>query len=106
MIRNLGLVLVVAAAFSLAACARPPSPMLGILSLDIKAPMHVDDDGKVGPKTGTACIESVLGWVTKGDASLEAAMKQGGITKIDSVDYMGESMLGITGKFCTIVHGS
>ena len=40
-----------------------------------------------------------------GDASIATAAKNGGITRIQSVDYHATNRI-VTGKFCTIVRGS
>jgi hypothetical protein len=60
----------------------------------------------VGAKEGTSCAQSVLGLVATGDASIKAAAKNGGITRIDSVDHYTRNIVGILGEFCTIVRGS
>ena len=59
-----------------------------------------------GAKEGQACAQSILGLVAQGDASIKAAAKAGGITKIDSVDHYSRNLLGIIADFCTIVRGS
>ena len=94
------------AALVLSGCAIPPSAMFGMIVLDVKQPLHVSDNQPLGPKKGTACQDSILGWVTRGDSSLEAAVKDGGITRINHVDFHSESTLGVVGKWCVIVHGS
>ena len=67
------------------------------------APMFGGDG--VGTKTGTAFSECVLGVAGWGDCSIEAAAKQGGISKIMSTDYTIENYVGVYQKFTTIVHG-
>jgi len=62
-------------------------------------------DLAVAGKTGEACSESYLGWVTVGDSSVPTAAKNGGITKIASVDNNFMQVLGIYAKFCTVVTG-
>jgi hypothetical protein len=59
-----------------------------------------------GKKRGIACTENFMGLVTQGDATLSAAMKNGAITSVSSVDHHYESTLGIYGKLCTIVTGN
>lgn len=60
---------------------------------------------KLGIKHGEACAESILGWVTTGDASVATAAKEGGITTIASVDHHASNVLGIFAKYCVIVTG-
>ncbi|MBU6153249.1 MAG: hypothetical protein KGP28_03000 [Bdellovibrionales bacterium] len=59
-----------------------------------------------GKKRGMACTENYFGLVTTGDATLSAAMKDGAITTVSSVDHHYESTLGVFGKVCTIVTGN
>jgi len=56
-------------------------------------------------KTGKACMLSILALVASGDASIEKAKAEGGITKVASVDYNAFNVLGVYGKYCTIVKG-
>jgi hypothetical protein len=61
---------------------------------------------EVGTKTGTACATSYVGVVALGDASIAAAAKAGGITKISSVDSDNTGIIGVYAKNCTIVSGN
>jgi hypothetical protein len=70
-----------------------------------EAKMGVQANGKKGPKTGKACIRSVLGIVATGDASVQAAMNDGNITRINTVDYEVKNILGFTGEYCIVVSG-
>jgi hypothetical protein len=79
-------------------------PAMGLLYTEVYGP--VSAGSRVGSKEGTACAQSVLGLVATGDASIKEAARDGGITKIDSVDHYNRSILGIIGDFCTIVRGS
>ena len=66
------------------------------------APGSATSDGK----TGRACAASYLGAVAVGDASIEAAKRNGGITAIASVDHQSFSVLGFYSRFCTVASGS
>jgi hypothetical protein len=59
-----------------------------------------------GDKTGKACSQNILGVIAMGDSTLEAAMKDGGITKVSSVDYSYMQFIAVYGEVCTIVNGS
>jgi len=61
---------------------------------------------KASSKTGRACTTNVLGFIASGDASIEAAKKDGGVTEVSSVDTETSHLLGIYGKVCTIVTGN
>ena len=58
----------------------------------------------VATKHGRACAKNILGIVGSGDSSIEAAKKNGGITKVLSVDYEIETYL-LFGTVCTVVAG-
>ena len=62
-------------------------------------------DGTSYSKVGTAESVSVLGLVAVGDASIKTAAANAGITTIKYVDYEVENILGIYGKYKTIVYG-
>lgn len=61
---------------------------------------------QAGRKRGEACTTNILGLFTSGDASMSAAMKNGAITVVSSMDRHYQSILGIHGKMCTIVTGN
>ena len=88
----------------LSGCMTVASPAIGVLWTDLKGPL--DAGTWVGKKEGTACVESILGLIARGDASIKAAARNGRITKIGSVDHRTENYLGVLGRFCTIVRGS
>lgn len=56
-------------------------------------------------KTGAATATSILGIVATGDASIEAAAKNGGITRIHHVDHHSRNIFGFYSEFTTIVYG-
>lgn len=95
--------LVLAAAL-MGGCAMGPFPLPGIIYTEGKAPYHATDNATIS-KTGSACASSILGLVATGDASIEAAMKAGGISQVTAVDYSKKSILFFYGEFCTIVSG-
>ena len=85
-------------------CAFVASPVTGFLYTDVKAPLAVTSNSG-STKVGTAKMQSILGWVATGDASIEAAAKSAGITKIHHVDYEANSILGIVASFTVVVYG-
>jgi len=58
-----------------------------------------------GRKVGTATATSILGLIATGDASIEAATRNGGITKVKYVDYSVKNILGLFGEYTTTVYG-
>ena len=99
--RILGVVVALSACFALG-CVGAHGPTFGLWS-DVKGPVTGTKMGS--PKTGEACSQHWLGVVALGDASIEKAAANGGITRIDSVDFTMKNMV-VTGEFCTIVRGS
>ena len=47
-----------------------------------------------------------MGFYAVGDASVETAAKNGGITKIHHVDYETQSILGVIADYTTVVYGN
>lgn len=60
---------------------------------------------EIGNKVGTSSSVGVLGIVAVGDASIQNAAHQAGITKISHVDVKKTSVLGLFTNYQTIVHG-
>ncbi|HVN40434.1 MAG TPA: TRL-like family protein [Myxococcota bacterium] len=102
--RKLGALMVLAACLPLAGCISVATPAIGILFTDVT--YAADGQGAIGAKEGKACAQSILGLIAQGDASIEAAAKNGGIKTVSTIDHSAKNMLGIIGDYCTIVHGS
>ncbi len=81
----------------------------GWLYSDAKAPMantaYYGTATGSPAKSGEASFQSILGIIQTGDASLQAAMQAGGITKLHHVDYKVTNILGIIATFTTIAYG-
>ena len=87
-------------------CAGPYTQ--GFIISDYMAPACSPDDASglnIGSKTGEAMMVNYLGWIATGDASIQAAAANGGISKVKTVDYNYNSLLGIVNKTTTIVTG-
>lgn len=72
-------------------------------------PISRVDNSVVATKTGKACVTNVLSIVVTGDSSIEAAKKDGGISKVSYVDRTYEGFwlyIPFFQKGCTIVKGS
>ncbi len=64
---------------------------------------------QVGQETGTSkrgesCLSQSL-FIINGDASIEAAKKNGGITKVATVDTTFKTTLFVYSEYCTVVYG-
>lgn len=77
---------------------------IGMAYTEVKLPCEATSAAKAF-KVGTSECISVLGLVAIGDASIEKAMKNGGITKIHHVDWDAKNILGIYGMYKTTVYG-
>lgn len=90
------------AAFLFTGCVK--SPLVGGIYTDIKDGMAVT--GNAGSsKVGTAEAKGYLGIVALGDASIQAAAREAGITRIHHVDYQAKSYVGVYTIYTVIVYG-
>lgn len=81
------------------------APVTGGLYLGAKGATNATSND-VGAKTGESCATSYLGIIGLGDASIAAAAKAGGVSKISSVDSDNMAILGLYAKNCTVVSGN
>lgn len=88
----------------LTSCATVKSPLNGSLYTSVKAPLTATSNSN-STKVGSAVATSVLGLVATGDASIDAAAKSAGITKIHHVDEESTSILGLFAKYKVYVYG-
>lgn len=93
----------VASATLLTGCATGYSPVGTGLITDVKGPITAT--GITGSKTGQSCASTIIGLVNNGDASIEAAMKAGGISKVATADYHTKGFYPFFGTTCTVVSG-
>jgi len=83
-------------------CASPAP--VGVLYTEVTLPTIATSNPQA-TKVGVSECTSILALVAMGDASIDAAAKNGGITKIHSVDWEAKNILGIYGTYRTIVRG-
>ncbi|MFA8449278.1 MAG: TRL-like family protein [Bacteroidales bacterium] len=88
----------------LGSCASVKSPAIGLIYSDVKAPLLATSN-EGSSKVGKATVQSILGAVAMGDASIEAAAKEAGIKKIHHVDYHSKSIIGIIATYEVYVYG-
>jgi hypothetical protein len=81
----------------------------GMFYADTKAPSNAlayyGPTTSANSKMGKAQFSAILGILATGDASLDAAMRAGGITKIHHVDTQYTNILGIIQTYTLIVYG-
>jgi hypothetical protein len=78
--------------------------LYGAFYTDVTTPVDATANG-VGSKVGTAEATSILGLIATGDAGINQAAKNGGISKISHVDFHTMSILGLYGKYTVYVYG-
>lgn len=84
----------------------PVMPPGGLFYTNIQAPVDTDvQSNPVGAKVGSSSSSSILGLFAFGDASLASAVQNGGLTKVDHVDYEFFNLLFIYQKFTINAHG-
>ncbi len=89
---------------ALSGCGAVQAPVSGLIYTGVQGPGPVTQAAEYS-KTGEASCTSILGLIATGDASVKAAMENGGIKKIHHVDYKSTNILGLFGKFTTVVYG-
>jgi hypothetical protein len=82
----------------------PFQPPMGIVSV-VKAPLSTEGNFNAGSKSGEASVVSILGIVSTGDCSIDAAVKDGGLSKVNHLDYDYLNILGIYQKVTVIAYG-
>ena len=101
--RLIGVAVLCAAAVWLTGCAS--SMPMGAFYTELKLPLGATEAQAKTLKVGTSECQSILGLVATGDASIDAAMKNGGITKVHHVDWDAKNILGIIGNYKCTVYG-
>ena len=80
------------------------TPTPGILVTSVYGPIMATNHPTYS-KAGTASSFSILGLIGIGDASIDRAAKDGGITQIHHVDYQLSSFLVFFTKYRVLVYG-
>jgi len=98
------LAVVVLAMFVLTGCATL-YPVGGAYT-EVKVPSVMGDGKDISySKVGVSKCTTILSLVATGDASIEAAVKNGDIKTIKYVDWSAKNILGIYGEYTTTVYG-
>ena len=79
-------------------------PIVAPLTLDQQGPVAVGDVNASPTLEGRATAQGFVVF-SMGDASIKAAMEDGGITRIHHVDSEMVNILGLYSKYTTIVYG-
>ena len=81
----------------------PTGSVSGLVYTDVSGPV-TGTSGGTSTKMGQASAQGII-CVATGDASIKAACANGGITKINYVDYHTTSVLGVYAKTTVTVYG-
>ena len=103
MLKKIALIAVVSASV-LSGCATGLSPVGTGLFTNVQGPIAATS--ATGNKTGKACASTIIGLINKGDASIVAAKKAGGINTVAAVDYHTKGFYPFFGETCIIVTGN
>ena len=95
-------ILCVGLVFSTGCIQSPTGP--GLIFMNVKGPLG-PAGGTATPKKGEACARVLFHLFAWGDASIESAKRNGGITDVATVDHQSFNLIGF-GSFCTHVYGS
>ncbi len=87
-----------------AGCATPIP--VGIAFTDVQFPVLATNNPITEEtKKGVSTCESFLGLIAVGDASIEEAAEEAGITKITHIDWDAKNVLGVYGTYTVTVYG-
>lgn len=100
---KIGLIALALVSLALAGCGTTTYPVAGMWTQDVR--VSVDGNMPAGSKRGEACATSYFGVFATGDASVEKAAANGGITRVQSVEALINARI-VMGTYCTVVRGS
>ena len=82
-------------------------PIIGTVGLyaSTSATEFINEQTKLGNKSGEGCVTSILGIVTTGDASAATAARAANINRITHIDHKFDNILGLYAKYCVQVYG-
>jgi hypothetical protein len=102
--KKLAIALLALTMAALAGCVAAPSQTGFALIHSTKEPVMATTN--TGTKTGEACGTNILGLISTGDFSIDAAKRKGGITNVATVDKSVDNYLFLFANVCTVVSGS
>lgn len=104
--RLLALVSALVAAAMLSGCAVTVGPVTGLAYTNAKYPWMATSSPKEPTRVGRATVRSFFGAIATGDASIQTAAQNGGITEIHHVDYEAQNIFGVMADFTVVVYGN
>jgi hypothetical protein len=105
MCKSLKVLLVSAGLLTIVGCTSPSGPIFAAITLNERGPVAGFNSTASATKVGRARAEGII-LIGTGDASITAAARNGGITRIHHVDSESMNILGIYSRYETIVYGN
>ncbi len=102
--RSIKLAVAVALAAFISGCTVGPVP--GWVYTNTKYPLMATGSNKEPTRVGRATARSIFMAISTGDASIQTAAQNGGITEIHHIDYEAQNVLGIVTDYTTVVYGN
>ena len=93
-------------AAALTGCATGMSPVTGTFYTNVTGALAATDNPEKPTKIGRSSARSILGVYAVGNASIEQAAKNAGITRIHHVDYETQSIMGVIADVTIVVYGN
>ena len=93
-------------AASLGGCAVTVGPVTGLMYTNAKYPWTATGSPKEPTRVGRSTVRSFFGAIATGDASIQTAAQNGGITEIHHVDYEAQNVFGVIADFTVVVYGN
>lgn len=90
----------------LGGCAVAIGPTTGLMYTNAKYPWMATSSPKEPTRVGRATVRSFFGAIATGDASIQTAAQNGGITEIHHVDYEAQNVAGVIADFTVVVYGN
>lgn len=90
----------------LSGCAMTVGPVTGTAYTNAKYPWMATGSTKEPTRVGRATVRSFFGFIATGDASIQTAAQNGGITEIHHVDYEAQNIFGVLADFTVVVYGN
>ena len=82
------------------------NPPYGYMYHNVRMNKDVSEATNIGSRSGASCVQSYMGLISFGDASIKAAAAAGGVQTVKAVDYTELSILTFFyNRFCTVAHG-
>jgi len=104
--RLIALATALAMTFVLGGCAVAIGPTTGLMYTNAKYPWMATGSPKEATRVGRATVRSFFGAIATGDASIQTAAQNGGITEIHHVDYEAQNVFGVVADFTVVVYGN